>query len=312
MSLIFLSRNTSICPLRKSIHNRNQCNSFVLAFFTSNKWTVLLFFLLIIQINKCEMIYAYNFAQSNSNPTYLFNTLEYPPNHPINSIAGPQSCSDSFFNDSAKDAFCVRTSSGLYFPKSQSSDNVLEGFLATTPFQNSYSSYTLLVRIFIDPSNINQDSMNYILFGYAWECKAYFYVGLVIKFFQKHQIKIFIYSLKFDDNINGGQRTDQYELESIVPTISAPSWIYISLNFNYIFNSNIPLCLNEKIYQKGFAYTFPTTLLSMTTLSEDALTDDYIFSVADIIGYKIFGMTIQFIGRFNFRHIWWRNIVCKY
>ena len=160
---------------------------------------------------------------------------------------------------------------------------------------DAFPYYTLLLRIFVDPSKVNIDLENFIQMKFNWACGSYFNVGFVIKFVNSKKIKIFGHVNFLDNDLQISYTESIFEIN--VPLIVSASWIDTSINFVYSTNSKIPFCLNQKIFSTGNDFKFQTIQLSVNTpIHELILNGDFESSTIRIHSSKEFPVTIQFIG----------------
>ena len=266
--------------------------------FQCIKYAILVFltFLLIsLKVKSYRIISSYFFGNSNTNSVYLQDAQEDPPAHPINSHAGPSTCSLSYANNPSIDPFCIITKNGLLFPKTLDSNNYMEGGLEYYSIIDADPYYSLLIRIFVNPTLVDSDDHNRIKFKLFFQCKHYIEIGFDIHFINPKQIKLYVHTFIFDeDACCNGEGTN---FESVAPFITSPTWIDAAMHFEYAPYSHIPFCLTEKVYQTGLSYSFNIERLNPLFSNDvDQIGIDLLNSSLKIIVSKKFGMTIQYIG----------------
>jgi len=263
----------------------------------------ILFFILLAPTKiKSEIIFSYFFANSNINPNYLYNWQGSPPNYRLNSISGPANCDSTFYNDPAKDGFCITSSYGLIFPKSNSGYSYFEGSLDYSLIQAANPNYALLLRIFVDPTIVNLETHNMVKFILYFYCDHFNEIGFDIHFLPSGKIKIFVHTLLYDSEPEcNGVATN---FETVVPVLTVPTWVDAALYYPYVEYSHLPFYLTETIYQTCQFYSFNMENLNPLYSNDvDPIYGDLKYASLKIQSSQQYLTVIQYVGIFNIRVI---------
>lgn len=77
--------------------------------------------------------------------------------------------------------------------------------------------------MFVDPSNVNAITSNYIMFIIKWICGSFFHLSFEINFINPKKIKISIDVFEWD--IDRPLNANAKLFDTSVPEITSPSWV---------------------------------------------------------------------------------------